>query len=990
MRQLIIMLLLGSILGATVRACSVTPEQEVKHANRLFEQAAALYQQGKFREAIAPQQQSLAILEKVLGPDHPFTANSLNGLAVIYSAIGQSDKALPILQRVLLINEKVHGSDNADTASSIHNLAMSYQNQGQYDKSLQMYQRALTIREKILGENNKDTANSINGLAVLYQNQGKYDEAFPLYQRALAIREKVLGPEHPDTARSLNDLAVFYKNQGQFDQALPLYMRALAIREKVLGHDHTDTAQSLNDLAGLYKTLGQNDQALPLYQRALAIREKVPDADNTDTALSLNSLAAMYETLGQYDQALSLYQRALKIQGKYELALPLFQRALKISEQVLGNEHPDTVSSINNLAVLCEKLGQYDQALLLLQRGLAINEKVLGPDHPNTTGSVNNLAMLYSTIGQFGNALSLYQRAYIAAMHSNVPDNLKLVQGNLGAFYAKQNNPATAIFYLKGAVNTMQSIRAETGKIDKPFQQSLLKKNEDVYKQLADLLIDAGRLAEAQQVLSMLKEDEYFNFIRRNAQADNRTTRMNYSGAELPFVKRLEKMGNDSSELIDQLNTLNKQAKLGLTTKQENQSKQIQLQLTERSKQTLTVLSSIPQQLPVLQKRQLTKVFDQFRTTLNSLGHGAVLLQYIVTDTRVSIILTTPQVQLARETTIPAKGLNRKISEFRRVLQSPTRDPRPQAQALYQLLIAPVADDLKQANAKTLMVSLDGSLRYLPMGALYDGKAYLAERYPLAMYTEVATDKLREKPEAQWKVAGLGITHKIGEFAALPSVQQELDGIIYVGARKSAGGVLPGDIYLDKDFNQARLHDVLDRAYPVLHIASHFVFIPGTEAQSFLLLGDGKQLSLAELRTGGWKFGSVDMMTLSACETALGGGRDENGREIEGFGALVQRQGAKGVLATLWPVADQSTAILMQTLYRLRQEKGMTKAEALREAQLALITGKHAQPAISRKIPITSSAVAATADAPVYAPDPSKPYAHPYYWAPFILMGNWL
>jgi CHAT domain-containing protein len=211
-----------------------------------------------------------------------------------------------------------------------------------------------------------------------------------------------------------------------------------------------------------------------------------------------------------------------------------------------------------------------------------------------------------------------------------------------------------------------------------------------------------------------------------------------------------------------------------------------------------------------------------------------------------------------------------------------------------------------------------------------------------------------------------------------------------VGERSTTGGVLPGDIYLDKDFTQARFHDVLDRAYPVIHIASHFQFIPGTESQSFLLLGDGKELTLAELRTGGWKFGSVDMMTLSACNTALGGDRSENGNEIEGFGALAQRQGAKGVLATLWPVADQSTAMLMQSLYRLRQEKGLTKADALREAQLMLISGKHAHPIALGIMPIVSSAGTGAVDAPTYKLEPAKPYAHPFYWAPFILMGNWL
>ena len=101
----------------------------------------------------------------------------------------------------------------------------------------------------------------------------------------------------------------------------------------------------------------------------------------------------------------------------------------------------------------------------------------------------------------------------------------------------------------------------------------------------------------------------------------------------------------------------------------------------------------------------------------------------------------------------------------------------------------------------------------------------------------------------------------------------------------------------------------------------------------------------------------MDLLTLSACDTGLGGGRDERGREIEGFGVIAQQQGAKAVLATLWPVADQSTAVLMADMYRRRQTQNLTKIEALRQAQIAL----QSQPK----------------------------YAHPYYWAPFILMGNW-
>jgi len=142
-----------------------------------------------------------------------------------------------------------------------------------------------------------------------------------------------------------------------------------------------------------------------------------------------------------------------------------------------------------------------------------------------------------------------------------------------------------------------------------------------------------------------------------------------------------------------------------------------------------------------------------------------------------------------------------------------------------------------------------------------------------------------------------------------------------------------------------------------MHLASHFRFSPGTEANSFLLLGDGQQLTLGEMRQQNLRFDQTDLLTLSACETGLGGGRDERGQEIEGFGVLAQQQDAKAVLATLWAVADQSTALLMADTYRLRQTQGLTKIEALRQAQLAL----QRQPA----------------------------YAHPFYWAPFILMGNW-
>jgi CHAT domain-containing protein/Tfp pilus assembly protein PilF len=928
MRTLIIMFFL--LLNLAIPVCAETSEHEIVHAQQLNDQAVDLYSQGKYQDAISLLKQALDIREKTLGPF------------------------------------------DTSTFASVVLLAFQYETAGQYESALPLYKHAIEISEKSLDPIvQAGIAVNFENLARVYLTMGKYEQALPLYKHALELEEKDFGQEYPSlTVRSIENLAGLHQTLGHYDQALALLEQALAINEKD-DPSSFNTAKNLNDLADLYQTLGQQDKALLLYQRVLAIRKTILDPQNE---ASLNNLAVIHIALGQYEQALPLYESSLLLNEAKEI------------------DPANTSTSLSNLASLYVTLGKYEQALPHFQRALEIREKYLGTGHVNTATSLVNLAELYKALGQDEKVLPLYLRACRAALFAQVPDTLKVVFAGLGDYYAKQNKPAIAIFYLKSAVNTMQAIRAGTRGLDQALQRSLLNNNAAIYRQLAGLLVDAGRLSEAQQVMVMLKEDEYFDFIRRDLQSDSRKSHLSYSHDEQPLASRLEKLGWEGAVQAEQFAVLNRLARLGLTKQQEEQRTLLEVQIAEHAKLLTDLLNEMPLQLRAAHPTQKTSESREksipLRTMLKSLGHGVVLLNYIVTEKKVRIILTTPKVQLAREAVIPAKELNRKIAEFRRVLQNPSLDPRPQAQALYQLLIAPVTDDLKLANAKTLMVSLDGSLRYLPMGALYDSKAYLAERYPLAMYTEVAKDKLREKPEAQWKVAGLGITHKIGEFAALPSVQQELDGIIYVGSHKSAGGVLPGDIYVDKDFDQARFHDVLDRAYPVIHIASHFVFIPGTEAQSFLLLGDGKQLSLAELRTGGWKFDSVDMMTLSACETALGGGQDENGREIEGFGALVQRQGAKGVLATLWPVADQSTAILMQTLYRLRQENSLTKAEALREAQLALITGKHALPTVTRNGSAIHNAM--TADAPDFTPDPNKPFAHPYYWAPFVLMGNWL
>jgi hypothetical protein len=166
-----------------------------------------------------------------------------------------------------------------------------------------------------------------------------------------------------------------------------------------------------------------------------------------------------------------------------------------------------------------------------------------------------------------------------------------------------------------------------------------------------------------------------------------------------------------------------------------------------------------------------------------------------------------------------------------------------------------------------------------------------------------------------------------------------------------------------------------------VHIATHFDSRPGVAANSYLLLGDG-ELSLAEIAAQTRLFHGVDLVTLSACNTAFTN-RTEDGREIDSFGTIAQRLGARGVIASLWSVNDNSTAVLMQTMYRLRQQNAaVTKDEALRQAQLRLLSGDSVAAKTDANRGVTLVDAPSTSNA-------TTNWSHPYYWAPFILIGNW-
>lgn len=917
-----------------------------KFAASYFMMGSAYLKLNQFEKALEYLLKSVSISEKILKATDQNISRLLVPVGISYQKLGQYDKAILINQRVLSIQENTWGEGDSRTAGIINNLADNYRSLGLFDDALLLLSKSLAIAEKVAGPDADVTAVILANMSAIYRDLGQFEKALLLSKRALTIHETSLGPNHADTAFDLNTLGVIYFDLAQYEKAIPLLRRALNVQEEFLGKNHPDVALTLTNLSMAYAAIAQWDKAQQLAQHAIEINENVLGPNHPVTALTLNNLARIYSG-----------------QNLYEKSLVVNQRVLDISESALGPMHPLTAKSLNNLADTFLQLGIFEKALPLNERALHISENVYGFNHQEVGQSLFNLAQTLNALGLTKRGLSANERAVSIFVSTLGMDHTfsAMSLNNLAINYATDGQTDFAIVLMKAAVNSYQGQRERVSHLGSSELGSFTTSVAGSYQSLASYLIEQGRLPEAQMVLDMLKEDEQFEFIRRSETADPRRTRIGYNTTEQTLMTRYRQIADRLAALGVEEQVLQKQAKLGLSAQQ----KQRQQALTADLRVAQAAFQSFLNEMREGFSRQgparsadvaetSQKNLGELQGLLQGLGHDAVLLQYYVTDDQVGVLLTTPGVQLARSTKVNSKELNRQIAEFRRLLRDPKSDSRPASQALYQLLVAPVAQDLEQTGAKTVMLSLDGALRYLPFGALHDGHRYLVERWNLPMYTSVTKNRLSDAVTPRWQAAGLGVTKAIGGFVPLPAVAEEMNSIVKAGS----GGILPGEVYLDGAFTAKRLQDVSRRAFQLLHVASHFQFSPGTEVNSFLLLGDGQQLTLGDIRTQNYRFDNVDLLTLSACDTGLGGGRDAQGREIEGFGVIAQQQGARAVLATLWPVADQSTAKLMAEMYRRRQEQKLTKTEALRQAQLLLLSQSR--------------------------------YAHPFYWAPFILMGNWL
>ncbi|HEY9655008.1 MAG TPA: CHAT domain-containing protein, partial [Crinalium sp.] len=331
----------------------------------------------------------------------------------------------------------------------------------------------------------------------------------------------------------------------------------------------------------------------------------------------------------------------------------------------------------------------------------------------------------------------------------------------------------------------------------------------------------------------------------------------------------------------------------------------------------------------------------------------AAIISTFILDKQTAVILSLPngQQKLALHE-ITRQELINQINAFRQGLQR-YRDLeyQPQsAQQLYDWLIRPFADDLKQI--KTLVFVQDGILRSVPMAALHDGKQFLIQQYAVATTPSRSSIDVKPFNRTGLRVLALGLTKEVvvdnQTFSALSNVSDEITGV---------EAKIPGSKQLlDDAFTPVRMQKELSQTvYPIIHLATHGKF--GTDPDdTFILTGNSQKLTLNALdrliRQTTRNREPLELLTLTACETAVG-----DDRSSLGLAGVAIQAGARSAMASLWSINDAATAKLATDFYAKLPDATFNKAQALQLAQQALIN--------------------------------DADFSHPAYWSPFVLVGNW-
>jgi CHAT domain-containing protein len=954
-------------------------------------------------------------------------ALAISSMGRVYSDIGEEDRAIDLFQQAWGIWDQL-GIKPAE-ALTLTSMAKSFNNRGEREKALSYLNRSLDIwnslgdpgeSKRMLGTRQRmrdfgqlralkelndalpsevreqigrdGKASTLDAMGMTYSAMSRGGEALDYFNRALPLWEKA--GQKGGEALTLNNMGRAYADLGQKQNALDAFNRALGIWRSIGNRE--GEALTLNNMGRLYRDLGLQQTALDYYNQALPIWRET--GTKAGEALALNDIGRAYADMGQPQKAIEISEQAL----------PLWRACENLRGEAM---------TLNNMGRDYFDLGLPDKSLETDTQALALWRKV-----KDRRGE--SLALM--TVGWAQYALKEWDRALVSelvalalAKRAADPEIEGGIETALMIGLRDQHHPEEAIFFGIQAVNAYQAIRKNISEMDKDLQAGFAQSKSMTYRILAELLIETGRLGEAEEILDLLKEQELKDLVRRTVPdavqkfgplsltpAQQRAESA-MAGLQEPALA-FEQENVEAAELEE---------KTALTADEDARLTELHVGIEQNTQAILGgvaqgVYSALHQPVVAANAASGPAAQSYLQNTLARLGPRVLGIRILVGQDHVYEIVVTATTRKKIALDGSPADLRSAALEALKTLAQRNADPRPQLAQLYAMIVAPLESDLRAMETAagtpdtvpTLLWSLDDALRYLPMAALYDGHQFLVERFNNVLFTPESYGHMADvPPTGTLNVLAMGLSKSYGGLPPLPGVMPELESIVLDPSVPESHGPMTGKLLPNDQFTLAALKRELGTGarFSVVHIASHFVAEPGGQGGPYLMLGgdaigmeQGFAWPLTDLENSSIAFRGTRLLTLSACST----GKDytsRNGVEMDSLGMVAQQKEAEAVLATLWDVNDASTSRLMSDFYaRWLKEPDAGKAEALRQAQLALLKGGATETNGRSKRGFETESEDGTAAVPAGTANSSLSwaatagYSHPYFWAPFVLIGN--
>ena len=952
--------------GAQVlaRARDVYMKEGPRPALEIFEQALQRFREeedrsgeaitlgwiGNCHKRFGDYPKALQLLGKALGMKRDLAdgleeGKTLSHLGLVYWEMGDYPRAIEHFRSAGQIARKV--DDQRLEGSALNNLSLVYDELGEYGKSLAGYERVLELYARVgFPRGRSDTLANTGGVYLLL---GQYRRAIDYYRQALEIDRSL--DLVPGMSSALGNIALCHLGLGEIESAVDAFDRALELaREAGL---RLDEAYWLRGKANALLHQGRYDLALELHRRALAMHEEAGSRGEVVEALS--EQGDLFLRLGDLARAEDQFQRALAVaeeigldrgvtlsllllgdlewhRQRYERSAELYARALGRAEMV--GDRAREGAALVRIAAVDRRKARFDDGLEHARRALTVARQE-GMTLLEARALLG-LGRLELGGGSPERALELLAQGEAIAVPVGEPDLLWRLRFARAETLTAMGRKTEAVDALRGAIEVIESVRGRLR--EERFRAGYLEDKYEVYVELVRLLLDLGRIEEAFSTSETMRSRTFLALL-------DRTPRPIFLDPE----RRLTE--NDLRRRIRRLQgALDEEH--GRTRSEQRQSAiqvfSAELAAAEREYQDL--LDDLRSQAPGSPAGRGAAAATSHEVR-SRLAPGRALVEYVVSRQSVLLFVLTGDALRATTVEVSRSDLEAKVELLRELLKRTESEAwRKPAQSLGEILVAPMERRGWLEGVEELYLIPHHILNYLPFAALLRSHAgeerYLIEDYEVAYLPSGA---LLSRARAAWR-SGAPLLALAPERVRLRYAEEEARSVARLFP--TAPRVLTGDLATEGSFKR------LAPNYRTLHLATHSVFNKRSPLLSGLHLepsaGEDGTLEVHEIL--GLRL-DADLVTLSACDTALASGYFAEvpaGDEFVGLTRAFLLAGSSSVLSSLWEVDDRSTLELMVGFYRNLAVQDKAEALALVQRRLGGSEGR---------------------------------YRHPYYWASFVLHG---